>query len=220
MYLDGGTPTFVGCRFVSNYGTEGGAVCLQQSDAVFINCSFVANESVFGQVYLRGLSTPLLQNCIIAFAQEGPAINCNGYTDGPTFVCCNIFGNDSGDYVPCIADQLNTARNISVNPDFCDAGDNDLQIFNLSPCAPSNNECGVLIGADSVECFAVCGDCNTDTLVNVSDVVYLIQYIFAHGPGPYPSAAGDADCNGIVNVSDAVYLIAYIFGGGPSPCAL
>ncbi|MFH2055988.1 MAG: M64 family metallopeptidase [bacterium] len=64
-----------------------------------------------------------------------------------------------------------------------------------------------------------CGDCNSDALVNITDIVYLIQYIFAGGPPPTPLEVGDADCNGVPNISDAVYLVAYIFAGGPVPCA-
>lgn len=64
------------------------------------------------------------------------------------------------------------------------------------------------------------GDADGDGLVNISDAVYLIQYIFAGGPIPQPVLeAGDADCDGLVNISDAVYLIQYIFAGGPAPCA-
>jgi hypothetical protein len=65
----------------------------------------------------------------------------------------------------------------------------------------------------------VCGDADANEIVNISDAVYLIAYIFGGGSAPDPYPAGDADCNGIVNISDAVYLIAYIFGGGPAPCA-
>lgn len=64
-----------------------------------------------------------------------------------------------------------------------------------------------------------CGDADGNSLVSISDVVFLISYIFAGGPAPNPLAAGDADCSGIVNISDAVYLINYIFSGGAVPCA-
>jgi hypothetical protein len=64
----------------------------------------------------------------------------------------------------------------------------------------------------------VCGDGDGNEIVNISDAVYLIAYIFGGGPAPDPLLAGDCDCNLIVNISDAVYLIAYIFGGGPPPC--
>jgi hypothetical protein len=65
----------------------------------------------------------------------------------------------------------------------------------------------------------ICGDADGNTIVNISDAVYLIAYIFGGGPAPDPLLSGDADCNEIVNISDTVYLIAYIFGGGPAPCA-
>lgn len=65
---------------------------------------------------------------------------------------------------------------------------------------------------------SVCGDADGNSIVNISDAVYLIAYIFGGGPAPVPLLVADSDCNGIVNISDAVYLIAYIFGGGPAPC--
>lgn len=65
----------------------------------------------------------------------------------------------------------------------------------------------------------VCGDADGNNVVNISDAVTLIGYIFGSGIAPDPIEAGDGDCNGLVNVSDAVYLIGYIFGGGPGPCA-
>ncbi len=65
-----------------------------------------------------------------------------------------------------------------------------------------------------------CGDVNSDMIINISDVVYLIAYIFGGGSAPDPLVAADVDCNAIVNISDAVYMMMRIFGGGPAPCAL
>lgn len=64
----------------------------------------------------------------------------------------------------------------------------------------------------------LCGDADGNYVVNISDAVYLIGYIFGGGEAPEPPAAADADCDAIVNISDAVYLVGYIFGGGPAPC--
>jgi hypothetical protein len=61
------------------------------------------------------------------------------------------------------------------------------------------------------------GDADGNGIINISDAVYLITYIFGGGPPPDPLLAGDCDCNEIVNISDAVYLISFIFGGGPPP---
>ncbi len=64
----------------------------------------------------------------------------------------------------------------------------------------------------------IIGDANHSGAVNISDAVYIINYIFGGGPEPIPGPAGDADCSSIINISDAVYLINYIFSGGPAPC--
>jgi hypothetical protein len=65
---------------------------------------------------------------------------------------------------------------------------------------------------------SVCGDADTSGEVDIDDVVYLINYIFADGPAPHPVESGDADCSGDVDIDDVVYLIAYIFSGGNAPC--
>lgn len=62
-----------------------------------------------------------------------------------------------------------------------------------------------------------CGDADGNGFVNMSDVIYLQNYIFGGGPAPSPYCRGDADGNCIVNVSDAIYIVAYLFGGGGPP---
>lgn len=68
-----------------------------------------------------------------------------------------------------------------------------------------------------------CGDCNEDGVINISDAICTILYIFFPFPGEgigdcnYPKGMGDANGDGVVNISDAVYLIAYVFAGGTAP---
>ncbi len=64
-----------------------------------------------------------------------------------------------------------------------------------------------------------CGDANGDYGVNVSDAVYIINYVFVNGPAPDPMQAANVNCDSGVNVSDAVWIINYVFVGGPEPCA-
>lgn len=64
----------------------------------------------------------------------------------------------------------------------------------------------------------ICGNANSDTQVNVSDAVYIINYVFVGGDAPDPIETADANCDATVNVSDAVYLINYVFIGGNAPC--
>jgi len=63
------------------------------------------------------------------------------------------------------------------------------------------------------------GDANGDGVINVTDVVYLINYLFLvpPGPAPQPWAAGDANCDGTINITDVVYLINYLFLVPPGP---
>ncbi|MFH1891544.1 MAG: hypothetical protein ABIK83_02555, partial [Candidatus Zixiibacteriota bacterium] len=63
----------------------------------------------------------------------------------------------------------------------------------------------------------VIGDADGSGFVDIDDVVFLIQYIFAGGPAPVPLDAGDAECSGFIDIDDVVYLINYIFAGGPAP---
>lgn len=61
------------------------------------------------------------------------------------------------------------------------------------------------------------GDVNADGIINSSDVVYLINYLFIGGPEPIPFESGDANSDGIINSADVVYLINYLFENGPPP---
>jgi hypothetical protein len=66
-----------------------------------------------------------------------------------------------------------------------------------------------------------CGDANNDGSTDISDVVFVIAYIFSGGAAPgecnTPHGIGDANGSGDVDISDVVYLIAYIFSGGLAP---
>ena len=67
-------------------------------------------------------------------------------------------------------------------------------------------------------CQGKCGDANFDDKVNVSDAVYVINYVFSSGTPPLPVlACGDSNTDGKVNVSDAVHLINFVFSGGSAP---
>jgi hypothetical protein len=67
-------------------------------------------------------------------------------------------------------------------------------------------------------CQGRCGNANDDSGVNVSDAVYVINYVFIGGDPPLPvKACGNANSDSGVNVSDAVYIINYVFIGGDPP---
>ncbi len=66
--------------------------------------------------------------------------------------------------------------------------------------------------------YYICGDANSDVTVNVSDAVWIINYVFIGGEPPEPYKSGNPNCDESVNISDAVWIINYVFMGGKEPC--
>jgi hypothetical protein len=66
-------------------------------------------------------------------------------------------------------------------------------------------------------CGYSCGDPNYDGITNVSDVVYVINYVFRSGPQPCMEKSGDVNCDDIVDILDITYFIDYLFKNGPEP---
>jgi hypothetical protein len=69
-----------------------------------------------------------------------------------------------------------------------------------------------------------CGDGNGDQNVEITDAVYLINYLFKSTappecPSPYTCCA-DATGDGEATIADVVYLINYLFKSGPEPICL
>jgi len=67
------------------------------------------------------------------------------------------------------------------------------------------------------------GDVNASDMLesaslDISDLVYLINYLYKGGPEPHPFVdQGDVNRNNWVNSEDVVYLIDYLFKGGDPP---
>jgi len=60
------------------------------------------------------------------------------------------------------------------------------------------------------------GDANADGIIDLGDAIYVLNYLYRHGPAP-SLAVADANCDGVVNIGDVVYLLNYLFKGGPRP---
>ena len=91
--------------------------------------------------------------------------------------------------------------------------------------APPNSACHYVMVLDSnlnawepyFDPQCKCGDADNSGFWSISDVVFIINHIFAGGPAAVLVCLEDADGNGMMTISDAVYLIGYIFVGGPAP---
>jgi len=67
------------------------------------------------------------------------------------------------------------------------------------------------------------GDANSDGKVSISDVIYLINYLFKGGPDITHETEeerlykGDVNVDGSITISDVVYLINFLYKGGCDP---
>jgi hypothetical protein len=67
--------------------------------------------------------------------------------------------------------------------------------------------------------FHLTGDVTGDELINVSDVVFLVNYLYKEGPAPSPQLLGDLNCDDEIDVGDVIYLVNYLYQGGTEPCS-
>ena len=65
----------------------------------------------------------------------------------------------------------------------------------------------------------ILGDANRDRLITLSDVIFLVNYIFKGGLYPYPFQAGDPNCSDSITLADVIYLVNYLLKSGPAPCS-
>jgi hypothetical protein len=61
------------------------------------------------------------------------------------------------------------------------------------------------------------GDANAGEGTNLSDAVFILNFLFLGGTEPTCEDAADTDDNGVLNITDAVYLLNFLFLGGPAP---
>ncbi len=70
----------------------------------------------------------------------------------------------------------------------------------------------------SLEVDLPCGDANADGIgPDITDLVYIVTYMFASGPAPPQMELVDVDGSGYgPDIADLVYLVTYMFQGGPA----
>ena len=63
------------------------------------------------------------------------------------------------------------------------------------------------------------GDANDDGFADISDGVWLLNYLFQQGPLKPCIAAADSNADGAIDTADAIFVIFYFFAGGSAPPA-
>ncbi len=83
---------------------------------------------------------------------------------------------------------------------------------------PQSREFGVTVVAGAAAIRFKRGDANADgRMLEVTDAVFTLQYLFAAGPTPPCEDAADAnDDNRPIDLGDALYILQYLFQDGPT----
>jgi len=104
---------------------------------------------------------------------------------------------------------------LSGTPEF--AGTTIMQVEVVDSDSPANKD--TLFVHITVEMPEwICGDANESGDIDIDDVIFIIDYVFAGGPEPNPLESADVNCIDDIDIDDIVYLIEYLFNGGPDPC--
>lgn len=73
-------------------------------------------------------------------------------------------------------------------------------------------------GGELGKALVIEGDANADGVVDLSDALYTLGYLFTAQIGaPACLRASDTNDDGAVDISDAVYMLSFLFLGGPVP---
>ena len=73
---------------------------------------------------------------------------------------------------------------------------------------------------EDCSCCVIRGDVNHSGGIDVSDLTYIVDYLFAGGAAPPCDIEGDVNGSGGIDVSDLTFIVDYLFAGGaaPPPC--
>jgi len=61
------------------------------------------------------------------------------------------------------------------------------------------------------------GDANSDGSINITDGVFVLNFLFIGGPEPRCTDAADSDDNGTLNITDGVAILNWLFLSGRTP---
>jgi hypothetical protein len=206
-YGSGAVPIY----FFSDESLAGIEVTLSYDspDVTVDSFSFVGGRAEY--VSLKGLSATDSTITIYCFPFEGDALIASG---------SGLFGKIYFSYQSTISPQVVTIDTVTIMlsdreyaSTFSDTIANAFQ--------PQYKKGYLDIQQSTSCCIVNRGNVNNDPndAVNVTDITYLVNYLFRGGPAPVCLA--EANVNGdpgeLVNVVDLTYLVNYLFRSGSPP---
>lgn len=140
MCRDYDTLTVSHCLFRDNRAYQrGGAVALEGGCLInLVNCTISHNGSPNGSGIAAWDSKYLVKNSIISFNDSGPSVFATD-DSSYTFLYSDIYGNEGGDWIAMISDQLGVNGNISANPVYVDTANGNFRIYSNSPCVDAGD---------------------------------------------------------------------------------
>ena len=75
----------------------------------------------------------------------------------------------------------------------------------------------------NVTCWSCCVgirgnvDMDENNEISISDLIYLVSYMFDNGPEPECTLEADVNASDAIDIADLVYLVTYMFQSGDIP---
>jgi len=146
----------INCLFVRNRGADAGALRMWGAAATVTRCTFHANRSPTGASVRILSSSGIFHQNIITSEQAGFGLK---YYNSVGDHDCNLyFDNLRGP----VGDGLLQPNEMDADPRYCDYTSDDFTLCAISPALPSNNSCGMLMGAFPEGCLD-CGPIGVQT---------------------------------------------------------
>ncbi len=234
-------PEFCYNQVLNNNAVRGGGAYLDNSRAVMDHNLFAYNSATEdgGGIYILLCDNPVIKNSVIYNNSSATVGGISCFFSYPDISFNDLYNNQEanfgdcgegfGDTLACLNFNLipsDSSFNFSRDPMFRDPvnGDfyplgNSLLIDAGSDYNPEFPWNGLRTDIGLYEVQYLVGDANSDNEYNITDVVFLIKYVFQGGVVPEPFYSGDFNCDRKVNLVDIVQMINYIFQDGMGPCA-
>ena len=130
----------------------------------------------------------------------------------------------------CDGNDLGEFLGANVDGEPVDPGGPDAEICDngLDDDGDGDADCADADCADALNCQEppppagpqfLRADSDANGIVNLTDAIFTLNYLFLGGREPSCLDASDSDNNGLVQLTDAIFLLNYLFLGGGAPPA-
>jgi hypothetical protein len=93
--------------------------------------------------------------------------------------------------------------------------DNDVDDDGDSKTDCADEDCASATNCQGKEFYR--GDPNNDGASNITDGIYILNFLFLGGAAPTCRESADPNNDRSVNITDGIYVLNYLFLGGPAP---